>query len=133
MIFKKDTKSKWLDFLLLFSTGAAGLLLFFLWFLTDHSATVNNFNILWVFPLNIIVAFIILKKDIPTWINKYLILLLLLLAATLVLWLFSFQIFSPLILFIVLTLAIRYVFLVNYLGASPRGMGKGTHQKKIKY
>lgn len=111
--FKKNTQSKWLDFSLFFITGAAGLLLFFLWFLTNHSATVNNFNILWVFPLNIIVAFIIIKKSIPTWISKYLWLLLILLAVTLVLWLFKVQIFSSLILFILLALAIRYVFLLK--------------------
>lgn len=111
--FKKNTQSKWLDFSLFFITGAAGLLLFFLWFLTDHSATVNNFNILWVFPLNIIVAFIIIKKATPMWISKYLWILLILLAVTLVLWLFKVQIFSPLILLILLALAIRYVFLLK--------------------
>ena len=110
--FKNNTQSKWLDFSLFFSTGAAGLLLVFLWFLTDHSATVNNFNILWTFPLNIIVAFILLKKTIPIWISKYLWLLLIFLVVTLILWGLKIQIFSPLILLILIALAIRYVFLL---------------------
>lgn len=120
--FKKNIQSKWLDFSLFFVTGAAGLLLFFLWFLTDHSATVNNFNILWTFPLNIIVAFIIIKKSTPLWISKYLWMLLILLVVTLILWVFKVQIFSPLILFILIALAIRYVFLLMRFKRIPHNL-----------
>lgn len=44
------------DRILLFVTGAAGCLLAFLWFFTDHSAAAWNFNILWANPLNLIIA-----------------------------------------------------------------------------
>ena len=110
--FKNNTQSKWLDFLLLFTTGAAGFLLFFLWFFTDHSATVNNFNILWAFPMNMIVAFMLLKKTTPMWISKYLSILLVLLVVTLIFWALKVQIFSPLLLLILIALAIRYVLLL---------------------
>lgn len=112
--FKKNTRSKWLDFTLFFLTGAAGLLIFFLWFLTDHSATAGNFNILWAFPLNIVLAFVLVrKKPLPKWISKYLWIVLLGIVLTLILWLFKVQIFSQLIIFILLALAIRYVFLLK--------------------
>lgn len=111
--YKKNIQSKWLDFFLFFTTGAAGLLLFFLWFLTDHVSTVNNFNILWAFPLNSIMAFVIIKKTVPTWTPKYLWTLLILLIAVIVLWLFKIQIFSPVLVLILIALAIRYVFLLK--------------------
>lgn len=47
-----------LDGLLLFVTGAMGILLLFMWFFTDHESCNNNYNLLWAVPLNIIVAFI---------------------------------------------------------------------------
>ncbi|MFS4456289.1 DUF4105 domain-containing protein [Maribacter sp. 2304DJ31-5] len=110
---KKNTRSKWLDFGLFFMTGAAGLLLFFLWFLTDHKPTVNNFNILWAFPLNLFFAFIVLKKSIPSWSNNYLWALLGLLFLVLIIWTLQIQIFSPLIIFILMALGIRYAFLLR--------------------
>lgn len=118
--FKANTRSTWLDFILFISTGATGLLLFFLWFLTDHVSTVNNFNTLWAFPLNSIVAFIVLKKTTPNWIRKYLILLLVLMVAAILVWLFKIQIFSPFLILILVALGIRYVFLLNILSNSKK-------------
>lgn len=111
---KKNRRSKALDFTLFFSTGAAGLLIFFLWFMTDHVFTKNNFNLIWAFPLNLILAFVLAKsKTVPAWVKKYLWFLLIGIAITGILWVVKVQIFSPLILFIVLALAIRYVFLLK--------------------
>ncbi|WP_439185120.1 Lnb N-terminal periplasmic domain-containing protein [Carboxylicivirga taeanensis] len=41
----------------LFLSGAVGALIFFLWFLSRHSVTGENFNILWAMPFNLFVAF----------------------------------------------------------------------------
>ena len=60
--YKRGKRSRWFDFLLFSIVGLHGLLIFYLWFLTDHVWTVKNFNILWVFPLNLVVAFFLLKK-----------------------------------------------------------------------
>src|SRR5690606_12472462 len=54
---KNNGRSRGTDFFLFFTTGLAGLLIFFLWFLTDHSSTVNNFYIMWAFPLKLVAAF----------------------------------------------------------------------------
>ncbi len=42
----------------LFTTGIVGLLILYLWFVTDHSVTGNNLNILWSFPAMLILSFI---------------------------------------------------------------------------
>jgi hypothetical protein len=55
--FKNYRRTKWLDFLLFFVTGLVGILILFLWFFTNHSTTPNNFNFLWAFAPNLIVAF----------------------------------------------------------------------------
>ena len=119
MDFKKKRRSRWLDFGLFFTTGLAGLLLLFLWFLTDHSQTVSNFNVLWVFPLNAFIAFILVKhRTPPAWIKKYLWVLIALIHIVPLLWVLKIQIFSPLIIFILVALVIRYLFLLNVLSQS---------------
>lgn len=116
---RKKKRTRWLDFGLFFITGAAGLLIFFLWFLTDHTFTKDNLNLLWAMPFNIALSFILLKKKaIPSWIKKYLWILLALILATALLWLFKIQIFSPLIIFILVALSIRYLFIINEIGRS---------------
>lgn len=113
--FKNHTRSRILDSVLFFVTGLAGVLLVFLWFFTDHTATANNFNILWVFPLNLIIGFIIVKKkNTPSWLPKYLLILLGLLAATIVLAIFKVQVFSPLAIPLWIMLGTRYLFLWKY-------------------
>lgn len=116
---KKNKRSKWLDFTLFFITGLSGLLIFFLWFMTDHVFTKDNFNLLWAFPLNLILAFILIKSSKPyLWVKKYLWVLLGGIVITGILWIFKIQIFSPLIIFILVALGIRYLFLIHHLGTS---------------
>ena len=47
--------------ILFFLTGFVGMIIFFLWFLSDHGATINNWNIIWAFPLNVFLAFLLFK------------------------------------------------------------------------
>jgi len=49
------------DRLLLFITGIIGFVVFYLWFLTEHSATGANYNILWAMPINLILVMFIKK------------------------------------------------------------------------
>ncbi|WP_239985680.1 MULTISPECIES: DUF4105 domain-containing protein [Arenibacter] len=113
--YKNHIRSRVIDSLLFFMTGLAGVLLVFLWFFTDHTATANNFNILWVFPLNLIVGFIILKKNNnPVWLPKYLLFLLGLLGLTLILGIFKIQVFSSLAIPLWIMLGVRYLFLWKY-------------------
>ncbi|MCK0188538.1 DUF4105 domain-containing protein [Arenibacter sp. F20364] len=110
--YKNHVRSRILDSVLFFVSGLAGVLLIFLWFFTDHTATANNFNILWAFPLNLIVGYIIVKKkNAPSWLPKYILFLMGLLGLTLVLALFKVQVFSPLAMPLWIMLGARYLFL----------------------
>jgi hypothetical protein len=66
-------------------TGLLGLLLIFMWIGTDHQTTAKNLNLIWAFPLHLILVF---KEDnLPGWLKAYskfyavLVMLLLLVAA----------------------------------------------------
>lgn len=111
---QKKQRSRWLDFSLFFVIGLIGVILSLIWFATNHVAAANNFNILWAFAPNLIVAFILLKKELPNWIRKYMLLLLILLGVLIVLWLSKFQIFSNAILPILFFLGVRYYYLWKY-------------------
>jgi hypothetical protein len=113
--YKYNRRSKWLDFALFSITGLAGILIIFLWFGTDHVATKANFNALWAFAPNAIVAFLLIKKETPKWILTYNIFLTILLGITCLLWMFKVQVFSILLIIVLFALAIRYLFLIFYI------------------
>ena len=57
------------DGLLFFLSGVLGILFIFMWTCTDHSMVKNNFNLVWAWPIHIVIAFFInSKKD---WVKKY--------------------------------------------------------------
>ena len=115
--WKQGRPTKWLDFVLFLLTGFAGLNLAFLWFFTDHIWTVANFNILWAFPLNLVIAFFVLRNP-GQWFRKYLFLLMGLLVLLVILWIFRVQGFSPVLIPFLLALEIRYFYLTVAL--SPK-------------
>ncbi|WP_282179563.1 DUF4105 domain-containing protein [Maribacter stanieri] len=112
--YKNFRRNKWLDFFLFSVTGLAGVLIVFLWFGTDHLATKGNFNSLWAFAPNIFIAFLMAKRNIPEWIITYIIFLTILLGITCVLWMFKIQVFSILLVIVLLALAVRYLYLIYY-------------------
>ncbi len=109
--FKNKKKSKWIDFILLFTTGILGLGIGFLWFFTDHSTAPNNFNFLWAFAPNLIIAFLILKKNQQKWLNYYFQFLLLLIIFIPFIWITKIQLFPISIIPFLFFLFIRYLFL----------------------
>ena len=112
--YKNFRRNKWLDFFLFLVTGLAGVLIVFLWFGTDHLATKGNFNSLWAFAPNIFIAFLMVKRNVPEWIITYIIFLTILLGITCVLWMFKIQVFSILLVIVLLALAVRYLYLIFY-------------------
>ena len=108
---KNNRRSKWLDFTIFFGFGLIGLMLALISFATNHASAANNFNLLWAFAPNLFVSFVLLKKEIPTWIHKYCLGLLILIGLLLVLWLLQVQIFSNVIFPILLLLVSRYAYL----------------------
>lgn len=114
--FKRKNRTKLLDFVLFFTTGLIGCILFFLWFFSSHSTAPNNFNILWAFPANLVIGFLLLKNKMkPKWLNVYFKFLLILVAIIPILWIIKIQVYSTAILPLLLLLLVRYFFLSKSL------------------
>lgn len=118
--FRNGTRSRVLDFVLFFLTGASGLVIAMLWFLTDHNTTVWNANLLWAFPLNLVLAFTMLfpvlsAKQLRTYIAGLLIFLFLALA----IWAVGIQVFSLVLIPVWTALLLRYGFLITYYRPLP--------------
>ena len=113
--YKNQTRAKWLDFFIFFSTGLIGLLIIYLWFFTNHSTAPNNFNFLWTFAPNLIVSFLIAQKNPPKWINIYVKLLLVLLVFAVIIWIAKIQLLSSCLVPVFMLLAFRYWFLQKTL------------------
>lgn len=113
--YTKTKRTKWFDFLMLFSTGLIGLIILFLWFFTNHSTTPNNFNVLWAFAPNLFVAFFLLKSKPPKWLHVYFKLLAGLLVLMLVLWGIGLQSFPFAIIPFIVYLFTRYLYLHKLL------------------
>lgn len=59
---KRFRLNKIMDRVFIAVYGLAGCFLIFLWFFTDHTATANNFNLLWAMPLHLIVLFLMKRN-----------------------------------------------------------------------
>jgi hypothetical protein len=110
-IYRKK-RTKLLDVGLLFVTGLLGMLMILLWFFTNHTTTVNNFNILWAFPLNVIAAIVFLNHKSIRWQAPYFLFLLLLLIAFFFVWLFQLQEFNDANTFLLIALFARLLFTI---------------------
>jgi hypothetical protein len=111
--FKKKKRTKSLDFILLFITGFLGLFVVFLWFFTKHSTAPNNFNFMWAFAPNLMIAFFMLKNSLQKWLKYYFLLLFFLIITMPILWLLKIQLFPISIIPFLILLAIRYFFLTK--------------------
>ena len=87
----------------------------FLLFFTNHSTTPINFNFLWSFFPNLFVSFILLKKNIPSWVIKYINLYLVLLLVTLFVSIAGIQKFSFVLFPIISMLFMRSFYLHKIL------------------
>ena len=107
--YKKKSRNKILDILIFSITGIVGILLLLLWFATDHSATVNNFNVLWAFAPNLIFLFVMNKNARLSYF--YMFTLLMLLDIMVLLWIFRIQVFHYSLISLVVSLYVRYIYL----------------------
>lgn len=110
--YTTDKRSKWVDFSLYFITGLIGVVVLLLWFTTSHTATYKNFNFLWAFAPNLVIAFFMFKTNLPKWLANYNKLLLVLLAIQAILWILKVQVFNFAIIPIMAMLFIRYSYLI---------------------
>jgi hypothetical protein len=67
---KNNTYHSGGDKALLFILGLFGLLFLVMWFLTEHTVTAWNMNILWAIPSHVVAAWAV-KSSKPFWISYY--------------------------------------------------------------
>ncbi len=70
--FRRKKRMFWLDFLVFFSTGFAGILLSFLCFISISEATGWNLNLVWALPTHFIFAFLWLVPALQPKLEWYL-------------------------------------------------------------
>jgi hypothetical protein len=87
-------------------TGLVGILVFFLWFLSDHQSTNYNFNLIWAFPLNLLFIARYSKKF-RSWYDQYLKVYGIVLVMLLVSWAFLPQDLNEALIPVVILLAFR--------------------------
>lgn len=97
--------------------GFLGLVVTFLWFFTDHSATKWNWNLLWVFPGHLVLVWGLLKKELQPWVRKYLLFALIMADAAVVFWILGWQSFHPSLIPILLVIILRTNYLYYNIGS----------------
>lgn len=81
---RRKKLSYWYDRLLFGITGLIGIILLLLWTATDHWAAAWNFNLLWALPFHLVVVFLLKRRK--KWITIYFKVMVVILLALLVLW-----------------------------------------------
>jgi len=114
--YKRNKRSRYLDLFLFFFTGLVGVFLLLLWFATDHTATAYNYNLLWAFPISILVILAISKRHASKKLKRYTVMLLLLLVLLTIHWITGVQVFAIGLLPLLVALVVRYVYLVGFIG-----------------
>lgn len=112
---KNKKRSAWLDATLLTITGITGVLLFLLWFATDHTATANNYNLLWAFPLSIFFIYAVAGRNPSVIVRRYVFFLILLLVLLGIHWITGVQVFAPGLIPLLIALAVRYIYVSGFI------------------
>ena len=118
--FKNGKRSKWLDVVIFCITGLIGIFILLLWFATDHTATAQNYNLLWAFALNVIVIGQVLKSQPKSWFIRYLKFLIILLCLLAFHWIIGVQRYALALLPLLLAISVRYIFLINFFSKKQR-------------
>ena len=112
--YKKKKRNKLLDILLFAITGLVGVFIVLLWFATDHSATAQNYNVLWAFPINLFLIYQLFKPQVKTWFIKYLKFLVIMLCLLTLHWIIGIQVYAIGLIPLLIALGIRYIYLISY-------------------
>ena len=96
-----------IDVFLFGLAGAIGVLIVFLWFFTEHSATKNNLNILWAWPFHLPFLFLFFRSERGVFFNLYLIVYISTLAVLLGSWAWLPQHLNPALIPFLIVLMMR--------------------------
>lgn len=114
--FKRKRLFLGMDIALFSVLGVLGVVMFLLWFATDHSATKWNWNLLWAFPGHLVLARALAAKTLKPWVRHYLLAALILADAAVVFWILGWQSFHPSLVPLFLVLILRSNYLYYNLG-----------------
>ena len=112
---KKQRRTKGLDACIQLILAVIGILLTLLWFGTDHTATGYNYNLLWAFPLSLIMVIQAYKAKPKKWFIGYIKFCVLMLCLLVVHWISGVQQFAPTLIPLLIALFVRYIFLLKFL------------------
>jgi hypothetical protein len=118
--WQRGQRWRGLDAALLLVSGLAGLVIFLLWFATIHTATVDNWNLLWLPPTHLVAGVLLARRQPPAWLQYYLWVSAGLTALPIVGWFFLPQAFNPAFLPWMLMLLTRCVWGARWLTAGTR-------------
>lgn len=110
--WKQPLTYLWADRAFFFVVGLAGTILLFLWVGTEHSTTKNNFNILWLIPSHLVMAWT-LRPAVSNGVRWYWLISTLITASVLGGWFFWPQAFNPAFIPLILIIVIRSVRLIS--------------------
>lgn len=108
---KKQKPGFWLDAILFTIAGLFGLVLLFLWFLTDHGVTAKNMNLLWAMPLHLVFVPMLLAKKRLKRVSSYFLAYFFVLFFLMIFWRYTPQEINFNIFPFVLTLALRSMYI----------------------
>ncbi len=69
--FQKKIRYKLIDFFVFLFIGTIGTILILAWFGTNHTAVVQNWNLLWAIPIHLLAAFVVFRKSKSTFLKYY--------------------------------------------------------------
>ena len=87
--------------------GLVGIVVFMLWFFTDHTNTRNNLNIIWALPTHFFMAFSLLKRERSRLTRKYFLLTAVISVLLLAAWAFLPQHLNIALIPLVVSIALR--------------------------
>lgn len=111
--YKNKKRSRYLDATLFFITGLIGLFILVLWLGTDHTSTANNYNLLWAFPFNILLCVSFARKNLKSWLRRYLVFLLLMIVLICLHSITGVQGFAIALIPFLIALAVRYFYIIT--------------------
>lgn len=112
--WKKKRHCLWVDNLLFLMYGLSGCLVFFLMFFSQHPLVDSNLNLLWLNPLQLVFAIMLLFKKWRKSLNYYLLFNTMLLLVAIVLWGFGPQVMHPAFLPLMVAMLIRSLYYIMY-------------------
>jgi hypothetical protein len=106
-VWRGDAPGRWADAILLSTVGVVGLVVTFLWFISEHQVTNQNWNLLWAWPTHLVAAGAVARGVTVRGLHGYLALAAAVPALTVVGWPLWPQPLHPAVLPLLLLVALR--------------------------